>query len=149
MNSQQLPRAEDGAYAGDKTPKETWDSLTGEPDAVLVDVRTEAEFCYVGVPDLSPAGKETCFVSWVHFPGGVSNPDFIDELRGAVPDQSAHVFFLCRSGVRSRYAAALASEAGYSQCFNVLEGFEGDKDADGHRGTVGGWKVAGLPWSQG
>ena len=144
-----LPSAEDGAYLGDASAKDTWEMLAAEPAATLVDVRTDAEFSYVGVPDLVALGKETKFVSWVLFPGGNANPGFIVQLRATAPDPSAPVLFLCRSGVRSRFAAAAATAAGYQRCYNILEGFEGDKDAAGHRGTVGGWKVAGLPWKQG
>lgn len=143
------PKAEDGAYAGDLTPGETWEALSRDSAAVLVDVRTDAEFSYVGVPDLSTLGKETKFVSWVTFPKNERNPDFLDQLAAAAPDKAARVMFLCRSGVRSRFAAAAATDAGYRDCHNILEGFEGDKDPAGHRGTIGGWKVAGLPWTQG
>jgi rhodanese-related sulfurtransferase len=143
------PRAEDGAYTGDTTPAETWELLAADPGALLVDVRTDAEFSYVGVPDLTEVGKETKFVSWVLFPAGNANPQFLDQLRAAAPDPEAPVLFLCRSGVRSRFAAAAAIQAGYKRCYNILQGFEGDKDAAGHRGTVGGWKIAGLPWKQG
>ncbi len=149
MNKPKPPRAEDGAYAGDVTPKDTWELLAAEPLATLVDVRTDAEFSYVGLPDLTSLGKETRRVSWVLFPAGDANPDFLGQLRAAQPDPTAPVLFLCRSGVRSRFAAAAATAAGYGRCYNILEGFEGDKDPAGHRGTVGGWKVAGLPWTQG
>lgn len=144
-----LPRSEDGAYAGDATPREAWSWLRAEPDTVLVDVRTDAEFNYVGRPDLSSIGKDVALVMWVTFPDGARNPDFIAQIKAAgfAPDQK--ILFLCRSGVRSRHAAAAMSDAGFPNCFNVLEGFEGDKDAAGHRGTVGGWKAAGLPWTQG
>ena len=149
MNKPKPPRAEDGAYAGDKTPQETWEALADASGAVLVDVRTDAEFAYVGVPDLAGLGKETKFAPWVLFPGGDANPNFMEQLKAAQPDPEKPVLFLCRSGVRSRFAAAAATLAGYTNCYNILEGFEGDKDPDGHRGTVGGWKVAGLPWTQG
>ena len=149
MSKPKPPKAEDGAYAGDLTPKETWAALKSEAGAVLVDVRTDAEFSYVGVPDLETLGQETKFVSWVIFPKNDRNPDFLDQLAAAAPDKSAKVMFLCRSGVRSRFAAKTATDAGYQDCYNILEGFEGDKDTAGHRGTIGGWKVAGLPWKQG
>ena len=149
MNKPKPPRAEDGAYAGDMTPQQTWDVMQSDAGAVLVDVRTNAEFQYVGVPDLSTLGGETKFVCWVLFPGGKANPDFLDQLADVAPDKQAQVLFMCRSGVRSRFAAAAATEAGFAHCYNILEGFEGDKDSDGHRGTIGGWKVAGLPWTQG
>ena len=149
MNKPKPPRAEDGAYVGDMTPQQTWDVMQSDAGAVLVDVRTNAEFAYVGVPDLSTLGGETKFVCWVLFPGGKANPDFLDQLTAVAPDRQAQVLFMCRSGVRSRFAAAAATEAGFAHCYNILEGFEGDKDSAGHRGTIGGWKVAGLPWTQG
>ncbi|MDH5355332.1 MAG: rhodanese-like domain-containing protein [Gammaproteobacteria bacterium] len=149
MNDPTPPKAEDGAYAGDKTPKDCWEVLQQDNHAVLVDVRTDAEFSYVGVPDLSSLGKETKLVSWLLFPGNQINPEFLSQLAIAAPDQEARVLFLCRSGVRSRYAAAAATAAGYHRCYNILEGFEGDRNSAGHRSSMGGWKVARLPWIQG
>jgi rhodanese-related sulfurtransferase len=89
------------------------------------------------------------FIEWNLWPIGTRNAAFEQELLAQVPDRAAPVLFLCRSGGRSHHAAVAARQLGYTQAFNVLEGFEGDKDAHGHRGTVGGWKVAGLPWIQG
>ena len=149
MNEPKPPRAEDGAYAGDTTPRQTWAVLKGNVSAVLVDVRTDAEMDYVGLPELDTLGKKTKVASWVLFPGGKKNPEFTAHLEAVAPDKNAPVYFLCRSGVRSRFAAAAATQAGYADCYNILEGFEGDKDDVGHRGNVGGWKFAGLPWKQG
>ena len=144
-----LPTAKDGDYAGDVTPSEAWEMLKSEPDTVLIDVRTDAEYNYVGRPDLSSLGKYVALVMWVRFPDNVRNLDFVANVKamGLTPNQK--LLFLCRSGVRSRHTAAAMTDAGFANCFNVLKGFEGDKDADGHRGTIGGWKVAGLPWTQG
>ncbi len=136
-------------YAGDMTVQETWDLLASDPDAVLIDVRTTAEWAYVGLPDLSPLGKTVQAVSWVKFPDMSRNETFIDEISAIQPKKTAPMIFLCRSGVRSIAAAEAATRAGYNRSYNVLEGFEGAPDADGHRGTVGGWKVAGLKWKQG
>ena len=149
MSNPTPPRAEDGAYAGDKAPQESWETLQKDTKSVLIDVRTDAEFSYVGVPDLSSLGKETKFASWILFPNNEINPEFLRHLVVAAPDQETQMLFLCRSGVRSRFAAATATEAGYGNCYNILEGFEGDKNSAGHRSTIGGWKVAGLPWVQG
>ena len=145
----EAPKAEDGAYAGDVTPQEAWERLQADAATVLIDVRTDPEFNYVGRPDLSGIGKDVALVNWVTFPGNDRNPSFVNDVKalGVTADQT--ILFLCRSGVRSRYTAAVMTDAGYPQCYNVLEGFEGDKDAAGHRGTIGGWKVAGLPWVQG
>jgi len=129
-------------YQGELTPREAYEVLQKAPGARLVDVRTRAEWDWVG---RLPGAVE---IEWNQYPGGVRNPNFITELKRQVDPESL-VMFICRSGVRSIGAAAAATEAGYSQCYNVLEGFEGDKDAHGHRNTVGGWRHAGLPWHQG
>jgi len=138
-----------GTYAGDVTPRQAWEILEKEPGAVLIDVRTDAEWSYVGVPDLRALGKEAQLIPWKLFPSGQVNPAFTDQLLALGIPRDDAVLFLCRSGVRSIAAAQAAAAAGYARAINVAEGFEGDKDAQGHRGTVGGWKVAGLPWGQG
>jgi rhodanese-related sulfurtransferase len=130
-------------YAGAVTPLEAAALLQAEPGAKLVDVRTRAELEWVGRP------PGAVFIEWNTWPGGARNPEFEQALLAKVPDKTRPVLFLCRSGGRSHHAAMLAETLGYPLAFNVLEGFEGDKDADGHRATVGGWKVAGLPWIQG
>ncbi|MAL79222.1 MAG: sulfurtransferase [Sneathiella sp.] len=135
-------------YAGDITVQEAWDMLESDPDAVLIDVRTNAEWAYVGLPDLSALGKAVQRVSWVLFPDMAKNQGFVQEISDLQPKKSAPMIFLCRSGVRSIAAAEAATRAGYSRAYNVLEGFEGGPDPEGHRGTVGGWKVAGLKWKQ-
>jgi rhodanese-related sulfurtransferase len=145
----ELPSASKGDYAGDITPNEAWERLSAEPGAVLVDVRTDAEFNYVGRPDLSSIGKQTSLISWCLFPTNEINPTFTDDVSNAGIDTNQTVICLCRSGVRSRHSAAALTRVGFTDCYNVLEGFEGDKDSGGHRGSVGGWKVAGLPWEQG
>ena len=135
-------------------PKETWDGLRNDKDAVLVDVRTHAEWSFVGLPDLSELGKELLLNQWAILPGMQQNPSFMDELDkqldGAVPSK---IYFLCRSGVRSLSAAHLVSEAlaarGQSvDCVNIIGGFEGDLDQDRQRGNMNGWKNDGLPWRQ-
>ena len=128
-------------YAGALTPQEAYDLLRLAPGAKLVDVRTRAEWDWVG---RVPGAVE---IEWNQYPGGVRNPNFLAELKRQV-DPEAVVMFLCRSGGRSDGAARLATEAGYGGCYNILEGFEGDKDANGQRGGRGGWRRAGLPWQQ-
>ncbi|HJO87846.1 MAG: rhodanese-like domain-containing protein [Rhodospirillales bacterium] len=135
-------------YAGDLTPEETWKILKNEQSAMLIDVRTAAEWNYVGVADLSNMGKEQLTISWVTFPGDQKNENFIAEVEAACPDKDAKVISICRSGVRSISTSTALTEAGYTQAYNVLEGFEGDKNDDEHRGNTGGWKVRGLPWKQ-
>lgn len=136
------------SYAGDVDPTEAWKMLSEDERAVLVDVRTRAEWDFVGVPDLSGIGKRTVLVQWQVYPSMAQNPDFVAEVAGAVPDKDAQILFLCRSGARSRAAAMLMTAAGYRRCYNVADGFEGNADAARHRSRVGGWKVAGLPWVQ-
>lgn len=126
-------------YAGALMPAEAHALM--QAGAKLVDVRTKPELQYVGrVPG-------SVFVEWQIYPNTL-NRDFLPQLAEAVAPQDT-LMFLCRSGARSHSAAAAAAQAGWRESYNVLEGFEGDKDADGHRGTVGGWRKAGLPWVQG
>ncbi|MBL8541365.1 MAG: rhodanese-like domain-containing protein [Betaproteobacteria bacterium] len=128
-------------YSGALTPKEAYEVLRHAPGARLVDVRTRAELDWVG---RVPGAVE---VEWVTYPGSQPNPHFAQQLRQQV-DAEALVMFMCRSGVRSNAAAVAATQLGYTEIYNVLEGFEGDKDPTGHRNTVGGWRHAGLPWVQ-
>lgn len=136
-------------YAGDVDVNGAWRHLSTEAGAVLIDVRTKPEWNYVGLPDLSSLDKQVLCSEWKVFPGMDINPDFQAEVEGAGIAKDAAVFLICRSGQRSRDAAILLTGAGYQNCYNVTGGFEGDKDAAGHRGTSGGWKFAGLPWTQG
>ncbi len=143
--------AESGAgqgYAGDISVEQAYDLLTDNGEAVLVDVRTQAEWAFVGAPDLSAIGKETVFVSWQNFPAMEANSNFAGDLagKGVTPDKT--VLFICRSGQRSKHAAVAMTGAGFKQCFNVEQGFEGPLDGDGHRGSSEGWKAKGLPWVQ-
>ncbi|MFT3716128.1 MAG: rhodanese-like domain-containing protein [Gordonia sp. (in: high G+C Gram-positive bacteria)] len=135
------------SYAGDVTPKQAWETLSDDPKAVLVDCRTRAEWNYVGVPDVSSLGKQTVFIEWIDFPNGALNPRFVDELRAAGVDDDSRVYFICRSGQRSIGAAEAATAAGVAEAYNVLDGFEGGLDADGHRGGTG-WRAENLPWRQ-
>ena len=136
------------SYAGDISAREAWELLSREPEAVLVDVRSRAEWSFVGVPDLSELGKETAFVEWQVFPGMVPNEGFAEELRATEVSPDRTVVFICRSGQRSMHAAVAMTKRGYARCFNLAGGFEGPLDDDGHRGRLDGWKVAGLPWKQ-
>jgi rhodanese-related sulfurtransferase len=141
--AQARSRAPGQPYAGAVTPQEAYALLQADPHAKLVDVRTNAERDWVGrvaVPEPQQAA-----VQWSLYPGGVPNPDFTAQL-AAVAGRDDVLLFLCRSGVRSRHAAKLATEMGYPNAFDILEGFEGDRDAEGHRKSLGGWCKAGLPW---
>jgi rhodanese-related sulfurtransferase len=135
-------------YGGDVTPATAWKILQENKDAVLVDVRTRAEWSYVGLPDLESVARKPALLEWQVFPGMQLNADFVPTLAGAVADKATPLLFLCRSGVRSAAAAKAMTAAGYGTCLNVLEGFEGPLDAQGRRGSAGGWKAAGLPWRQ-
>ena len=128
-------------YEGAVTPQEAQEMLRQVPNAKLVDVRTRAELEWVG---RIPGAVE---VELLTYPGSRPNPDFVKQLEQQVGKDSP-VLFICRSGGRSHNAAMLAQQAGYAECYNVLEGFEGDKDASGHRNTKGGWRFAGLPGTQ-
>ncbi|HEY8101724.1 MAG TPA: rhodanese-like domain-containing protein [Burkholderiaceae bacterium] len=130
-------------YAGAVTPQEAYALLQADNKIKLVDVRTNAERDWVG--KVSIPENQHVAIQWNVYPGGTPNPEFLAQLKQFAEKNTA-LLFLCRSGVRSRHAAKLATENGYTQCFNILEGFEGDKDAEGHRKTVGGWCKAGLPW---
>ena len=126
-------------YAGALTPKEANEVWQLAPGAKLVDVRTRAEWDWVG---RIPGAEE---IEWMSYPSNQANTHFLAQLKQQV-DPEALVMFICRSGARLDKAASLAREAGYSAAYNVLEGFEGDKDANGHRGKTGGWRHSGLPW---
>jgi rhodanese-related sulfurtransferase len=128
------------SYAGAVLPAEA-QALRESAGAVIVDVRSRAELDFVG---RIPGSVE---IEWKTYPGMQPNPNFLQQLRQAVPTDSK-VMFICRSGARSHDAASAAKAAGYSAAFNVLEGFEGDRDGSGHRNTVGGWRAAALPWTQ-
>ncbi|MCW5624120.1 MAG: rhodanese-like domain-containing protein [Burkholderiales bacterium] len=141
QNAQERARQQGLPYDGALLPQEAHELLSLAPGSRLVDVRTRAELDWVG---RIPGDVEIEFQSW---PGARSNPNFLVELKAQVDPESL-VMFICRSGARSHGAAAMAKEAGYTEVYNVLQGFEGDKDAESHRNTVGGWRAAGLPWVQ-
>ena len=128
-------------YEGALHPDEAHEILQSAPGAKLVDVRSRAELDWVGHVEHSVD------IEWAIYPGMRPNPHFLTQLEQQV-DKEALVIFLCRSGVRSHHAAAAATKAGYSDCYNVLEGFEGGMNDDKHRNTVGGWRAEGLPWEQ-
>jgi rhodanese-related sulfurtransferase len=127
------------SYAGALLPAEAHKLM--QAGAKLVDVRTKPELQYVGKVPGSLA------VEWQTYPGSRENPEFLAELAAAVP-KDAPVMFICRSGARSHSAADAATRAGWREAYNVLEGFEGNKDSEQHRNTVNGWRKAGLPWTQ-
>ena len=128
-------------YAGALLPAEAHAVQQQLHGATLVDVRTRAEWDWVGrVP-------KSVEIEWVSYPGNRPNVDFAQQLLAQLPIDKP-LMFICRSGARSHAAALAAQSAGFATCFNVLQGFEGDKDAQSHRNSVGGWRAAGLPWIQ-
>jgi rhodanese-related sulfurtransferase len=129
-------------------PKQTWDALNNNPEAHLVDVRTDVEWAFVGVPDLNHAGKKTLLIPWQVYPAMQRNTAFEDHLQQAGLTPEHHIYFICRSGVRSMAAAEAAEAAGFPNVYNVADGFEGPPDRQGHRGVTAGWKADGLPWRQ-
>jgi rhodanese-related sulfurtransferase len=147
-----MSRSPVGSFAGDVSADEAWEGLSSEPQSMLIDVRTRAEWAYVGIVDLSAIGKETLLVEWQSYPTMAVNADFAEVLaaelhRRGVGRETA-LYFLCRSGARSLAAANALADAGFDRCFNIAGGFEGPLDEGRHRGTVDGWKAAGLPWVQ-
>ena len=128
-------------YEGALRPEEAYEIMQYAPGAKLVDVRTRAELDWVGrIP-----GAE--IIEWSSYPGANINPHFITQLAQMV-DKESLVMFISRNGTRSHFAAIAATQAGYADCYNVLEGFEGDKDADKQRNSLNGWRLAKLPWEQ-
>jgi rhodanese-related sulfurtransferase len=138
----------DAHYAGDLDPDQAWVRFQEQPNAILIDVRTTAEWSYVGEPDISRSGRDVVKLSWKEFPSMQINPVFVKTLTELAPDKNTTLLFLCRSGVRSKDAAVAMTKHGYQQCYNIEEGFEGDHDNNKQRGNRGGWKLRGLPWTQ-
>ncbi|HWE18596.1 MAG TPA: rhodanese-like domain-containing protein [Hyphomicrobiaceae bacterium] len=133
--------------------EEAWTRLKQDAGSVLVDVRTSAEWTFVGLPDLSSIGKRPVLVEWQDFPGNRVNQAFVDRVTEALTaigaNKDSELLFLCRSGGRSLSAARAMTAAGYARCRNVADGFEGPLDPNRHRGRLGGWRAKGLPWVQG
>ncbi|MEO1207422.1 MAG: rhodanese-like domain-containing protein [Pseudomonadota bacterium] len=137
----------------DVSSQETWQALQQDAATVLIDVRTRSEWAFVGLPDLSALDKQVVTIEWQTFPDNRLDPDFADRLSQHLETSGVgrndKLFFICRSGGRSRMAAEAMKQAGFANCVNVADGFEGPLDPDRHRGTIAGWKKTGLPWVQG
>ena len=136
------------SYAGDVSPEDAWEALAQNPNAQLIDVRTHAEWVFSGMPNLESLDKDTKTISWKLYPNFDLNPQFMEQLEAAVPDKTAPVYFLCKTGGRSTDAAIAATAAGYTTCYNVTSGFEGDSNQFHQRGQKNGWKAVNLPWQQ-
>jgi rhodanese-related sulfurtransferase len=143
-SAQQRAQEQNLPFHGIVTPAEAVQLLEKKDNVVLVDVRTQAERDWVGRVQINDAQHFS--VQWSLYPSGTPNPDFMAQLSAVVPNKDSVILFLCRSGVRSRHAAKLATEHGYPSCYDILNGFEGDKDAQGHRKNINGWCHAGMPW---
>lgn len=135
-------------FLGDVTAREAYEALCSSPSSQLVDVRTHAEWIFSGMPDLSEAGKQPIAISWKFYPQFERNTEFLAQLNKAVPDVSAPLYFLCKTGGRSHDAAMAAAGMGYQVCYNIADGFEGEADNRKQRGKLSGWKAADLPWNQ-
>jgi rhodanese-related sulfurtransferase len=139
-------------YAGDLLASDAFSLLEGDPSSVLIDVRTKAEWAYVGTPDTQALGKTPLFLEWQSYPSMSVDASFAARLeallQSAGVERGAPLLFLCRSGARSRSAAIAMTSAGWGPCFNISDGFEGPLDGLRRRGGAGGWKVGGLPWTQ-
>jgi len=137
---------------GEVSPVEAWALLESDPKAQLVDVRTTAEWTFVGVPDLSALGRQVLTIEWSQYPSMGRNGEFETQVASQLKAQGAGadtpIVFICRSGARSLAAAKAMAAKGYSKCLNLSSGFEGDLDAERHRGQQNGWKHDGLPWRQ-
>ena len=129
-------------------PKVVWDAIRTDPNAQMVDVRTDAEWTFVGIADLSEAQKTPALIPWQVFPSMQVNAGFTDQMKQAGLKPENKLYFLCRSGVRSMAAAQAAIAAGFPHSFNIADGFEGPPDTAGHRGLAAGWKASDLPWRQ-
>ena len=139
-------------YAGDLLATDAYGLLANDAASALIDVRTQAEWAYVGAPDLEALGKMPLFLEWQGFPSMQVDVDFVARLSAmletAEVKRDAPLIFLCRSGARSRQAAIAMTKAGWGPCFNVSDGFEGPLDPSRHRSVIGGWKAGNLPWTQ-
>jgi rhodanese-related sulfurtransferase len=142
-NARQRGQTDSLPYAGAVTPEEAHSLLQANANVKLIDVRTQAERDWIGrviLPDAQHLAAQ-----WTLYPGGAPNSEFLGQLEQQA-QRSDTLLFLCRSGVRSRYAAKLATENGFEHCFDILEGFEGDRNEQGHRKSIAGWCMKGLPW---
>ena len=132
------------------SPQEAWEIMQKEPRTVMIDVRSDMEFLFVG----HPVGA--IHIPWIDYPDWRLNPDFVTEVRKLVlggicyekPNSGVPILLICRSGKRSLEAGHLLIKEGFCDVYNVAEGFEGELDERHHRSTLGGWRFHGLPWEQ-
>ena len=130
------------------TSYKCFNKLSETSDSYLIDVRTKPEWEFIGVPDLSSLNKKTTFISWLEYPKMNINKNFHKQVVLTKIKKDDNIFLICRSGSRSFYAAKYLTSCGYKHCYNVSDGFEGDKNNLNHRSSINGWKVNNLPWKQ-
>ncbi len=130
------------------TPNQAFAALQNDPKSILVDVRTQAEWNFTGIPDLASCAKQAVLIEWSTYPHGARNPEFLEQLVEAGALQDTPIYLLCRTGGRSQAAAEMLAAQGYSACHNIAGGFEGHPDSARHRNTIEGWRAEGLPWLQ-
>jgi rhodanese-related sulfurtransferase len=129
------------------TATEAWAYLAANPNFQLIDVRTKAEWHFVGITNLDALERQPVLIEWVCI-DGTPNANFTRQLGSAVSSDDTSLLMLCRSGVRSSASGNAALAAGYQTVINISDGFEGDLDADQQRGHLNGWRFAGLAWQQ-
>ena len=142
------PDTRASAYAGDVSPVEAWQRLADNARAMLVDVRTPPEWMFSGAPDLHAVGKAPVLLSWRLYPDFTQNLQFTGQLSARIPEKDTPLYFLCKTVGRSREAALAMAALGYTRCYNIQNGFEGDANPQGQRGKTNGWKAEGLAWVQ-
>lgn len=139
-------------HKGDLSAAECWDVLKNDPAAALIDVRTRAEWMFVGIPDIAEHRQQLFLIEWQIFPDMAINTNFADQLSSQLNSVGrsldSPLCFLCKTGGRSLAAAEIMAANGYTNTYNLVHGFEGDKDGEGHRGNINGWKAEGMPWHQ-
>ncbi len=123
-------------------PKQTWEMLQNNPEAMLIDVRSAGEYAFVGHP------HQAVLIPWKEAPDWTANPNFIQDVDGIVEDKNTPLVLMCRSGQRSMQAAQVLEAEGYTNLANMEEGFEGNLDDEKHRSTINGWRFHQLPWRQ-
>ena len=134
--------------------KTAFTKLRDDKNAILIDVRTDAELAFVGKVDAVDFDNRMVLISWQNFPAMTINPRFDAILEKTLQEKfgddkkNSQLIFMCRSGARSSQAAIHATQLGYKNCFNLIAGFEGDIDSAGHRSNINGWKFNNLPWRQ-
>lgn len=135
-------------YAGDLSPKDCWDFLKNDKNSFLIDCRTQIEWQFIGMPDLTSIGKKLVLIEWQIYPTMNLNLNFLDEIKKLDLNKKDKIIFICRSGGRSQSAAKYIASQGFENCYNCISGFEGPHNSLGHRGKKEGWKFCNLPWKQ-